>query len=82
MPRRDGTGPMGIGPNGRGGCLGFQGGGGFAFGRGLRRRQAMPYHPAVPDTEMLEERAEMLERQAAACRAMARKAKEGDAKSD
>lgn len=84
MPRGDGAGPMGIGPNGwgQGGCFGFQGGGGFGFGRGARRWQAMPYQQAVPDTELLEERAEILERQAAACRAMARKAKEGNSKVD
>ncbi len=88
MPRGDGTGPMGIGPNGwgRGGCFGLQGAGGFGqgfgFGRGMRRRQAMPYQQAAPDIELLEERAELLERQAAACRAMARKAKDADVKTD
>lgn len=84
MPRGDGTGPMGIGPNGwgRGGCFGLQGGGGFGFGRGMRRWQVMPYRQAVPDVELLEERAEILERQAAACRAMARKAKDGNPKTD
>ncbi|MDT8899972.1 DUF5320 domain-containing protein [Anaeroselena agilis] len=90
MPRGDGTGPMGIGPNGwgRGGCFGLQGGGafgaGFGFcqglGRGMRRRQAMPYQQAAPSVDILEERAEMLEKQAAACRAMAKKVKDADPK--
>ncbi len=85
MPRGDGTGPMGIGPNGwgRGGCFGFGPiGSGFGFGRGMRRRQAMPYQQPVPDAEMLEERAEMLERQAAACRAMAKKATGSETKAE
>jgi hypothetical protein len=91
MPRGDGTGPMGIGPNGwgRGGCRGFAPtGGSFGFGRGMRWRQAMPYQQAMPnqqstpDAELLEERAEMLERQAAACRAAAKKAKDAGAKAD
>lgn len=87
MPRGDGTGPMGAGPTGwgRGGCFGSRGFGGFGFGpgRGMRGRgAAMPNQQAIPDTELLDERAEMLERQAAACRAMARKAKGTDLKVD
>jgi hypothetical protein len=76
---------MGIGPNGwgRGGCRGFAPtGGSFGFGRGMRWRQAMPNQQSTPDAELLEERAEMLERQAAACRAAAKKAKDAGAKAD
>lgn len=85
MPRGDGTGPMGVGPNGwgRGGCLGFGPmGGGSGFGRGMRWRQAMPYQSVSSDAESLEERAGLLERQAAACREMARKARNTGAKTE
>lgn len=88
MPRGDGTGPLGIGPTGwgRGMCVGPRGGGfGFGFGPGRGMRGwgwAMPYRQAIPDAELLEERAEMLERQAAACRNLARKAKETDPEKD
>jgi hypothetical protein len=84
MPRGDGTGPLGIGPNGwsRGGCIGLQGGTVLGFGRGMRRRQAVPCQQAALDIDLLEDRAELLERQAAACREMARKAKESAPKTD
>jgi hypothetical protein len=88
MPRGDGTGPMGIGPNGwaRGGCIGLQGGGGFGlgfgFGRGMRRWQARPCQQAALDIDLLEDRAELLERQAAACRTMAKKARDAAPKTD
>lgn len=93
MPRGDGTGPMGLGPTGwgRGGCIGprgggfglWGGGGGFGLGRGMRRRwPVMSYQPAAPDADLLEEQADLLERRAAACRAMAKKAKDTNPKVD
>lgn len=94
MPRGDGTGPLGLGPTGwgRGMCFGPRGGGvgprgwgfGFGYGRGMGGRGPLtPYQTAMPaDAELLEEQADWLERQAAACRAMARKAKETEPKTD
>ena len=82
-----GLGPTGWG---RGGCLGPRFGYGYGFGYGFRGRGfgfgpgwgmgaywgPMAYgQPPVPDAELLEQRAGWLERQAAALRAMAAKAK-------
>lgn len=70
MPRGDGTGPLGTGPVGRGGCLGL--GRGFGFGRRLRGRGVGLADSTVKSPDVLEEQAARMEEQAASLRNLAK----------
>lgn len=70
MPRRDGTGPNGVGPMRRGSCLGF--GRGFGFGgRCTSGRLGVADNHTIA-SENLEKQAARLEQQATALRNLAK----------